>query len=407
MRRGLALVAALVLGTVLANTLLPENGYVAISFRGYLIEMSVPTLVLCLLLTLLGLHVLQWLARLPARRRAERLAKRRARARADLEHGLLELASGRWADAEVTLTRAALDAAFPAVHYLAAARAAELQGQVERRNAWLGIAREAAVDEPAPVLVTVAEMNLRHGNVEAALEALHALEQLGPLSPHALLMLARAYRQHGDFDRLRKLEPRLRATRGIPPASVEEIMDTLYADMLKVASGRGGLAAVEAVWDEATRVARRRAGVVVAYARALARFDEPERAARALRELLDAEWHEPAVTLYGELPGGDPLERLRAAEGWLRARREDPALLVSCARLCLRAELYGKARSYLETSMALRARAETAQLLAQLLDQLGERERAMALLNEGLALATGRKPDLPPLRQRRFGQPRR
>ncbi len=407
MRRGLMLVAALVLGTVLANTLLAENGYVAISFRGYLVEMSVPTLVLCLLLTLLGLHVLQWFAWLPARRRAGQLARRRARAHADLERGLLSLAAGRWADAEVTLSRAARDAAFPALHYLAAARAAELQGRVERRDSWLGIAREAAADEPAPVLVTVAEMSLRHGNLDAALEALHALEPLGPLSPHALLLLARTYRQRGDFDRLRKLEPRLRNTRGIPPASVDEIMDTLYVDMLKVASGRGGLAAVEAVWDEATRVARHRAGVVVAYARALARFDEPERAARLLRELLDGQWHEPAVLLYGELPGGDPLERLRAAEGWLRARREDPGLLVSCARLCLRAELYGKARSYLETSMAIKPRVETAQLLARLLEQLGERERAMALLNDGLALATGRRPDLPPLRQRGFGLPRR
>jgi HemY protein len=139
----------------------------------------------------------------------------------------------------------------------------------------------------------------------------------------------------------------------------------------------------------------------------LARFGEPERAAAALRELLDADWNEPAVLLYGELGGGDPLERLRTAEGWLRARRDDPALLVTCARLCLSAELYGKARSYLEMSQALRPRAETAQLLAQLLEQLGEGERALALLKEGIALVTGKKPVLPPLKQRRFGAPRR
>jgi hypothetical protein len=66
------------------------------------------------------------------------------------------------------------------------------------------------------------------------------------------------------------------------------------------------------------------------------------------------------------------------------------------------AELYGKARSYLEMSQALRPRAETAQLLAQLLEQLGEDARALALLKEGIALVTGRTQALPPLRQHRL-----
>jgi len=405
--RSVLFVAALVVGTILANTLLPDNGYVAVSFRGYLVEMSVPTLVLCLLLTLLGLQVLQRLARLPATRRKRRLEQRHARARADLNRGLLEMSAGRWAESELTLTRAARDAAAPAVHYLAAARAADLQGQRERRDAWLGLARDASVEEPAPALITVAELMIKDGNSDAALEALGTLEQRGELNPRALLLLARVHRLRGDFDRLRQLEPRLRASRDIPATAVDEIVDTLYADMLKVATEKGGLAALNAVWSDATRAARRRPGVVVAYARGLARFGEPEQAAEALRVLLESEWSEAAALLFGELPGGDALERLRSAEGWLRSRREDPALLVCCARLCLRAELYGKARSYLETSLALRPRAETAQILAQLLEDLGDGERAAQVLRDGLALATGRRAELPPVRQRRFGVPRR
>jgi len=407
MKRSLLLVLALVLGTVLANALLPENGYVAISFRGYLVEMSVPTLALCLLLALLALHGLQKLARLPAEQRARRLEQRRARARADLNRGLLEMSAGRWADSEVSLARAARDAAEPAVHYLAAARAADLQGQRDRRDAWLGLAREAAAEDPAPALITAAEMYIKDGSTAQALEALNSLEQLGGLNARGLLLLARVYRLRGEFEQLRQLEPRLRAMRGVSATAVDEIMDTLYIDMLKAAAERGPVAALEAVWAEATKAARRRPGVAVAYARGLARFGEPERAATALRELLDADWNEAAVLLYGELPGGDPLERLRTAEGWLRGRREDPALLVCCARLCLRAELYGKARSYLDTSMALKPRAETAQLLAELLAELGQPEQAMQMLRQGIELATGRRAELPRVRQRRFGLPRR
>jgi HemY protein len=345
-------------------------------------------------------------ARLQARlaeRTRRRLARRQARARDDLDRAVLEMAAGRWKDSEDLATRNAATAVSPVTHWLLAARAAELQGAVERRNEWLARAREASADEPGPVLVTAAEMNLKHGALDAALEALQTLEKLGSLNPRALLLLARVLRSRGDFDRLHDLEPKLRETRGIAPAQVDEIMDTLYVDMLKVAADRGGRAAADAVWTEATRAARRRAPVVVAYARALATHGDAVGAVKALEDLLDGEWHEAAVQLYGEIDGGDVLARLRRGEEWLRARREDPVLLVTCARLCVGAELYGKARSYLDTSHQLRPRAETAQLLAHLLERLGERDRALKVLHDGLALATGRRAELPPVRQRRFG----
>lgn len=348
-------------------------------------------------------------ARLQARlaeRTRRRLARRQARARDDLDRAVLEMAAGHWQDSEEHATRSAADAVSPVTHWLLAARAAELQGAVDRRNDWLARAREAAADEPGPVLVTAAEMNLKHGALDAALEALEALEKLGTLNPRAVLLLARVLRQRGDFERLRNLEPKLRESRGIEPAQVDEIMDTLYVDMLKVATERGGRAAVDAVWEDATRAARRRPPVVVAYARALAKHGDAAGAVKALGTLLNGTWYEPAVQLYGELDGADVLVRLRAAEEWLRSRREDPALLVACARLCVGAELYGKARSYLETSLRIRPRAETAQLLAHLLERLGERDRALKVLHDGLALATGRRAELPPVKQRRFGAAR-
>ncbi len=365
MKRSILFVVALVAGAALSNALLPENGYVALSFRGYLVEMSVPTLVLCLVLTLVLLAAAQRLWRWPGEQRARRLSAQRERAQADLTAGLLEMSAGRWNESELTLTRHARDARCPAVHYLAAARAADLQGAQDRRETWLSLARDAAVDEHTPVLITIAEMSLKSGRTDAALEALGELEGHGDLNPRALLLLARACRQRGDFDRLRQLESRLRSTRGIAAGAVDEIMDTLYADMLKVATDRGSLGALNAVWDDATRAARRRPAVRVAYARGLARFDQPEQAATVLHEALEAEWSDAA------------------------------------------AQLYGKARSYLETSQALRPRADTAQLLAAFLEQLGEHDRAVALLKSALVLVTGQQPGVGRLPQRRPGVPRR
>src|SRR5690606_22706528 len=98
--------------------------------------------------------------------------RRRERARRSLSKGLLELAEGSWANAEHTLTRHAQHGDEPLVHYLAAARAAELQGAEDRRNEWLSRALDCAGDQRAPVLIMQAELYMKHKRLPEALTAL-------------------------------------------------------------------------------------------------------------------------------------------------------------------------------------------------------------------------------------------
>jgi HemY protein len=51
-------------------------------------------------------------------------------------------------------------------------------------------------------------------------------------------------------------------------------------------------------------------------------------------------------------------------------------------------ELWGKARSYLESSLAIRPRAEAYQLYGRLLARLGEGENAALAYRSGLSLLT-------------------
>jgi uncharacterized protein HemY len=52
---GILVVLALLVSVVAANALLSDPGYVAISIRGYLVEMSVPVLLLVLVLLLIAI----------------------------------------------------------------------------------------------------------------------------------------------------------------------------------------------------------------------------------------------------------------------------------------------------------------------------------------------------------------
>jgi HemY protein len=401
-KRNVYVILALLTGALLASALRIDAGYVAISFLGVLVEMSVITLILLVLAAYFALWLLIRSLRARKLRREAQVARRQQRARNDLARGVLELAEGNWPTAEITVTRSARENAQPVVNYLIAARAADLQGAHERRAGWLRMAREAAPAEVAPVLVTQAEIQLKHKQLDAARTTLQELDASGQQNPRGLLLLARLYRQLGQFEKLRALEPKLRGARRIRPGAVDELMDQAYLEMLRVAAESGDPERLERVWNDASKPATRRPEIVLAYARGAMKCRNHAAAEEVLREFLDHEWNESLAATYGELELPEPLEALGIAEKWLRSRREDPVLLVTCARLSIRAELYGKARSYLETSLAIRRHPETYQILGQLLDQLGEKERAALVLREGLALAIGHRAEMPKIKPRRF-----
>jgi HemY protein len=393
---------ALIGGALLGHLLLSDPGYVAIRFAGHLIEMSAVTFILLLI----GAYFLiRFLLRLISARRQWReaqLQRRQDRARRSLARGLLEMSEGEWAASEETLTRSARDAEVPAAHYLVAARAADLQGAVERREEWLAKALEASTDRRAPALIMHAEMHLKHKQFQAALESLNQLAARGETNPRVIMLLARIYRQTGNWQELQLLEPRLRSTRGVSTAFADETVTQIYLDRLKEAGTAAATDKLAAARKEMPKSLAQRAEIVVAYARAAMACGEDETAEVELRRYLSKQWDEAAVLAYGELDTEEPLVTLERAEAWLPEHGEDAALLLSCARLCMRAELYGKARSYLETSLAIRPRLETYHLLAALLEQLGDRERAVQILNDALIHALGRKPTLPKIRARRW-----
>jgi len=103
-----------------------------------------------------------------------------------------------------------------------------------------------------------------------------------------------------------------------------------------------------------------------------------------LRDALKQSWHESLIVAYGQLESPAAAERLKRVETWLRERPEDAVLLRVAARLCVATELWGKARSYYESSAAIRPEPETWHELGQLLQQLGDKEGAFSAYQKGL-----------------------
>ena len=406
MKRGIYFAAALIAGAVLAQFLLADPGYVALRFAGRLIEMSGVTFVLLLIA---AWFLLRLIGRIVSARRLwteAQVQRRQDRARRSLSRGLLELSEGNWEAAEDTVMRSARDADSPVAHYMVAARAAELQGATQRRDEILARALESSTERRAPALITQAEMHLKHKQLQAAQAALEQLDATGEQNARGLLLLAGVFRQTGNWERLQALEPRLRSTRGISTQVADETVTQVYLDRLKAAGTAMDAKLLASAWKQLPKSLAQTPEIVGAYARAAMACNDHAAAEAQLRALLGRQWDESAITIYGDIEAAEPLEALERAEQWLPKHAEDPALLLTCARLSMRAELYGKARTYLETSIAIRPRLEAYQLLAALMEQLGERDRAIKALNDALVHALGRKPNLPKIRVRRLSNRR-
>jgi len=401
--RGAAIVAlVLVAGGLLAHLMLADPGYVAIRAGRTLFETTLPVFVLLLA----GVHVaaIALSRAFASRRRIAQLRaeRRRRRAREDSQRGLIELAAGQWKSAEELLSRAAPDADSAAANYLIAARAADLLDAVDRRDEWLARAQDDAPEARVAALITLAEMQMRRGQDEAALQTLEQLDASGELNSRGLELMARLCQKLGRNDRLRELGPRLLSAKELPVQQVNELLTQVRLAEIRAAGERSNQSALEKAWSDLPRAVRKLPQSIVTYARAAMACQDHPSAERVLRELIEATGDVAAIRLYGDLVLPDPLVPLERAEGWLRQRPEDADLLASCARLSLRAELIGKARSYLEASLARRPTAENALILAELLEDVGEHEAATGWLRRAAAQAVGRRPNVPRVRLRRY-----
>src|SRR5690606_27929543 len=182
-----------------------------------------------------------------------------------------------------TLFRSARDSELPLINYLAAARAAQLLEEDERRDAHLKAAYESTPQATVAVLLTQAELQIAHGQVERALATLRRLQEHSPGHAFGLKLLARVYERLGEWRNLEALIPRLRKSSVIRPAELERIEVRSLQEAFRSATDA---AALGTLWRNAPRRMRKHRDVVLAYAAALIASDAGDRAEAVLRDAL-------------------------------------------------------------------------------------------------------------------------
>jgi len=386
-KAGLTLLVVLALGALAANFLLQDNGYVLINFRGYVIEMSVPILAFLTLLTYILVRLLVRLWRAP-RQLGEAAARRRVRKAGErITQGYIEIGQGNFARGEKLLTKGARNSETPLLNYLEAARAAQAQGDTERRDVWLTMASEQEPRALATVLLTKAQLQQEAKDTDGALQTLQEVLQTSPRNPEALRIQAEIHVSRDNWQALEQSLPQLRKLGKMSVTTLDEWTTRTWSVLLRHAGSdktRG-----KQLWKALPRSLREVPELVIARAQSLLSAGEGRQAESLLRAALKLAWHDDLILAYGALEQPSAADCLKRVEKWLPSRSEDPILLLVAARLCMATELWGKARSYYESSAAIRSEPQTWYELGQLLLQLGEQQQAFSIFQKNLTPGYG------------------
>jgi len=365
-----------------------NTGYVLIALPGQRIELSLNFALVLIILGFVAAYLLLRLLittiELPARVARFRAARRREAAHQALAGALREFFAGRYARAEKSAVRA-VDLGGPAdIGAVVAAHAAHGLRAQERRDGYLD--RLAADPAGSDVIkaVSTAQMLLDDRRPEEALAALAAL----PVKHTAALRLElRARQRIGQWDLAPALIDQLEKRGVFSADQADAERRHAWRQLIERQSGDG--AGLAEIWKRVPERYRRETSVAAVAAAAFHSLGQCAEAQAIIERSLEAEWDSGLVNLYGECRTADVLRQIERAERWLGEHREDGALLLALGRLCAQQQLWGKAQSYLEASIAIEPTYSAHLELAQLHDRLDRTEDARTHFRASLDLAVG------------------
>lgn len=379
--------AFLLLGVGLSLAFREHNGYLLIAFGSWRLETSLLFAAVVVLFTVWAAITLWRLivagVLLPRTLGKWREKRRLRKARRSLDTGLQYLLEGHWGDAEAELLSLAENNESPQINYLCAARAAQQQGAIRRRDDYLekAAAKKRSGSEIA-VLLTQAELQMAQHQDAEALASLSRLRELEPKHPSVLLLLIKLSERMQDWATLKSV---------LPVAAREGLLSTARWIELAVPAWDHAMAdkapaELEGLWKTMPKRLRREPALVRVYARRLHAAKSEALAAQVIEKTLKSQYDAALVLLYGVLETEDQTGQLAAIEGWIKSYGDEPELLLVAGRLCLRNKLWGRARSYFENSLQSQGRSDALLELGRLLDNIDQPDEARQAYKQGLEL---------------------
>lgn len=381
-------IAVIGLAVALVLAIKTNVGYVVLVYPPYRIDFSLNFLIIALVVGFSALYGLVRVAvhtwRLPAYVRRFRHERKREKGRRATLEAEMAFAEGRYSRAE-RLAGHALDIGeSPLLNALLAARAAHEQRDFKARDDYLARAERLSPGDATARLMTHVDLLLDAREVQQALPLLKQLKEAAPKHAGVLRLDLKAQQQAKNWDGVLSALAQLEKREAIEPVQAEQLRINAHIENLKrkahLAEG------LKEYWEKMPAGDRLNGKIAAMAARLFLAMGGTRQARDIVEQSLDKRWDSALVEVYGQCADKDVVKQIERAEKWLPAHAKDPALLLALGRLCARQELWGKAQSYIEASLAVESTREAHLALAQLLEKMNKVDEACKHYRRSLAL---------------------
>lgn len=314
--------------------------------------------------------------------------------------GLVAFMEGNWLQARRNLLKSASKSPLPLVNYLASARCAYELNDRDQAFDLLHKAEDVAPDRKLAVTLTQARMQLMGKEYESCIATLQRARNISANHPVVLDLLYQVYLAVNDWGAIGDLLPELRKQKILPPEQLDIVERDVHRSLIAFAGEKAkragsALEVLQQQWQQVPTKLKKDPQLVHDYCEQLRLNGCEQESEELLQQTLKRHWHDDLILLYGQVQGADIARQLLLAEGWLKSRPNSSALMLTLGRLCLRNELWGKAREYFEQSIDQQATPEAYAELARLLAHLDEHRLSTQYYQQGLLLSAPNLPALP------------
>mgnify|MGYP001374559802 FL=1 len=393
MRALIWLIALFALAAGLAMVAGLNQGYVLMVLPPWRMQLS---LNFFLLLALGGFLLAYFLLRLfsrtvalPSRVSSWRERRRRDKGGKALRDALLALFEGRYAQALKAAAAAHAAGNQPGAAALVAVRAAHALNDENRYRHWLAAAEQEGEEIRVARLMTEAELALKDHRFAEAQERLQSIEIEGSGRIAAERLGVEAAAALGNWEELLRLARQLRKHKGLTAEQAAPLLRRAHLGRMREIGADGALLA--AYWQDIPGEEQRDRLLVEEAAPLLAAAGQGALLRPALERMLDERWDSGLARLYAECAANpdDAVACLIKAEGWLKSHPDDGNLLYALGQLSLTAQLWGKAKGYLEASLGIEPALETRLALAHLFEKIEQSDEAQLHYRAAAELVAG------------------
>jgi len=324
------------------------------------------------------------------------------KARQQTIQGILAYSEGRWQQSERIMIAAAKQSDTKLINYLMAAQAAqrqksEGQSSIERRDAYLKAAHKLEPSAGVAIGITQAQLQLDNYQNEQALATLNDLKGKSPNHPFVIKLICIAHERLNDWNSIVALLPIIKKLKVLSEEKLNAIENKSVHNLLSIIAENNELEKLKDVWQKLASPLRKKEPNQIFYIDLLIKFEQMDEAERLLKPYFkkNSDNIETIIELFGKIKSRNANQQFNFLESWYtQSKHASDSIYFTLGKIAFNAELWGKAKFYLERSLQTNPSAETYLIMANTLRKLNDHELASECFKQGLEFVVKNKTKL-------------